>query len=48
MSQTSLSPRSPDRAEEESGEGKVTPLELFADGILDLDPEIRGLIRATA
>ena len=35
-------------AKGESGEGKVTPLELFADGILDLDPEIRELIRAAA
>lgn len=34
--------------EGESGEGKVTPLELFADGILDRDPEIQELIRAAA
>lgn len=32
----------------ESGEGKVTPLELFADGILELKPEIQELIRAAA
>jgi uncharacterized protein YdiU (UPF0061 family) len=31
-----------------SGEGKGTPLELFADGILALEPEIRELIRAAA
>ena len=31
-----------------SGESKGTPLELFADGILELQPEIRELIRAAA
>jgi hypothetical protein len=31
-----------------SGEGKVTRLELFAVGILELEPEIRELIRAAA
>jgi hypothetical protein len=30
----------------ESGEGKVTPLELFAVGVFDLEPRIRDLIRA--
>ena len=32
----------------ENGEGKVTRLELFAVGILELEPEIRELIRAAA
>lgn len=36
------------RAAARSGEGKGTQLELFADGILDLEPEIRDLIRAAA
>ena len=31
-----------------SGEGKGAPLELFADGILELEPEIQELIRAAA
>ena len=35
-------------AEERSGEGKVTPLELFSAGVLDLEPLIRDLIRAAA
>jgi len=30
------------------GEGKGTPLELFTVGILELEPEIRELIRAAA
>ena len=30
----------------ESGEGKVTRLELFANGVVALEPEIRELIRA--
>ena len=32
----------------ESGEGKGTRLELFAEGVTDLEPEIRELIRAAA
>jgi hypothetical protein len=31
-----------------SGEGMGTPLELFAHGILELEPEIRELIRKAA
>ena len=31
---------------EESVEGKVTPLEVFADGVLDLETRGRALIRA--
>ena len=31
-----------------NGEGKGTPLGLFADGILELAPEIGELIRAAA
>ena len=48
MSGASLVARSPDRVEAESGEGKVTRLELFANGVADLEPEIRELIRAAA
>ena len=36
------------RSDGGSGEGKVTGLELFADGFLELQPEIRALIRAPA
>ena len=32
----------------EDGEGKGTRLELFAEGVADLEPEIRELIRAAA
>jgi hypothetical protein len=32
----------------ESGEGKVTPLELFAVGIMDLDDHVREMIREAA
>ena len=32
----------------ESGEGKVTTLELFAAGVLDLNPRIRELTREAA
>jgi hypothetical protein len=31
-----------------SGEGKVTPLELFSAGVLNLAHEVRDLIRAAA
>lgn len=30
------------------GEGKVTPLELFSAGVVELDADVRGLIRAAA
>ncbi len=30
----------------ESGEGTGTPLELFSSGVLELEPQIRELIRA--
>jgi len=32
--------------EEEEGEGKVTRLELFMAGVVELTPQIRELIRA--
>ena len=32
----------------ESGEGKVTRLELFSAGVMELEPEIRELIRTAA
>ena len=32
----------------ESGEGKGTRLELFAEGVADLGPKFRELIRAAA
>ena len=35
-------------AKGESGEGKVTPLELFAVGILELDAHVREMIREAA
>ena len=33
---------------EENGEGKVTRLELFAEGVVDLETEVRELIRTAA
>lgn len=32
----------------ENGEGKVTRLELFSMGVVELDADVRGLIRAAA
>lgn len=43
MRQASLSLN---RAEAKSGEGKVTPLELFSASVMDLEANVRGLIRA--
>jgi len=36
----------PERTGEGSGEGKGTPLELFAYGVLALEEDVRALIQA--
>ena len=36
------------RSDGEDGEGKVTPLELFLLGVIELEPNVLELIRAAA